>query len=69
MAINFPPTEGKKKDEVHKDRAEYQAFKAGFPRIEDQPMTPDLLASYLARETAASSGAKHGWCEEKVSKD
>ena len=34
MVINFPLTEGKKKDKehkMHKDRADYQAFKAGLP--------------------------------------
>ena len=46
-SINFPLTEGKKKDKEHKDRAEYQAFKGGlpWPADEQQPMTPDAWAN------------------------
>ena len=70
MAINFPLTEGKKKDEahLHKDRPEYKAFKACFPRSEDQPMMPDLRATCLAREAAAPSGLRHGWLCSLTSK-
>ena len=53
---------------MHKEWPEYKAFKACFPRSEEQPMTPDLRATYLARETAAHSGLRHGWSCSRVSK-